>query len=89
MIPRVNNRKCNTLRGRIKGSHRATNLIMPSHQGNQGIIQIMPGKVAFSIHPMICRLLEWKTSILYIVDLVTFTSGIEYFIFLEHFKVDH
>ena len=26
---------CNTLRGLIKGSHRATNLIMPSHQGNQ------------------------------------------------------
>ena len=29
---------CNTLSGQIKGSHRATNLIMPSHQGNEGII---------------------------------------------------
>ena len=25
---------CNTLRGRIKGSYRVKNLIMPSHQGN-------------------------------------------------------
>ena len=42
---------CNTLCGRIKGSHRATNLIMLSQQSNQGIIQIMPGKVAFSYPP--------------------------------------
>ena len=39
---------CNTLRGQIEGSHRATNLIMPSHQGNKVIIQIMP---AFSYPP--------------------------------------
>ena len=41
----------NPLRGQIEGSHRATNLIMPSHQGNKVIIQIMPGKVAFSYPP--------------------------------------
>ena len=36
---------CNTLRVQIKGSHREINLIMPSHHGNEDIIQILPGKV--------------------------------------------
>ena len=37
------------------------------------------------MHSLICRLLQYKTSILYIVDLVIFTSGIEYFIFLKSY----
>ena len=36
--------------------------------------------------PLICILMHQKTSILYIVDLISFTSGIEYFTFEQSFK---
>ena len=37
------------------------------------------------IYPLIRRLNYYKTSILYIVDLISFTSGIEYFTFQQSF----
>ena len=37
------------------------------------------------IYPSIRRLNYYKTSILYIVDLISFTSGIEYFTFQQSF----
>ena len=45
---------------------------------NQGNIYILPGKVVPLIHPLIFRMLHKKLAIIYIVELVTFTCGMEF-----------
>ena len=55
---------CTTLRGRIKGQCRE--------------ICILPGKVVSLIHTLIFRMLHKKLAITYIVELVTFTCGMEF-----------
>ena len=44
---------------------------------NQGNIYILPGKVVSLIHTLIFRMLQKKLAIIYIVELVTFTGGME------------
>ena len=43
-------------------------------------IYILPGKVVSLIHTLIFRMLHKKLAIIYIVELVTFTCGMEFFI---------
>ena len=67
---------CTTLCGQIKGHCRAIFLIFPCNQGN--ILYILPGKVVSLIHTLIYRMLQNKVANIYIVELVTFTSGMEF-----------
>ena len=74
-----------TLRGRIKGQCRAIFLIFPCNQGNIYIaregtraIYILPRKVVPLIHTLIFRMLHKELAIIYIVELVTFTCGMEF-----------
>ena len=59
--------------------------IFPCNQGNTYIawegtraIYILPGKVVPLIHTLIFRMLHKKLAIIYIVELVTFTCGMEF-----------
>ena len=77
------------MHGRIKGQCRAIFLIFPYNQGNIYIaregtraIYILPGKVVPLIHTLIFKMLHKKLAIIYIVELVTFTCGIEFYILI-------
>ena len=76
---------CTTLRGQIKGQCRAIFLIISLQPGQYIIAQertraiyILPGKVVSLIHTLIFRMLHKKLAIIYIVELVTFTCGMEF-----------
>ena len=59
--------------------------IFPCNQGNIYILPgkepgqyILPGKLVSLIHTLIFRMLHKKLAIIYIVELVTFTCGMEF-----------
>ena len=51
--------------------------ILPGKEPGQ-YIYILPGKVVPLIHTLIFRMLHKKLAIIYIVELVTFTCGMEF-----------
>ena len=55
----------------------ATRAIYIAREGTRAIY-ILPGKVVPLIHTLIFRMLHKKLAIIYIVELVTFTCGMEF-----------
>ena len=68
--------QCNTLRGWIKVHCR---IISRYYLGTRAISRYCSGNIFPLTYTLICRLLHQKLPIQYIVKLVTFTCGIEFY----------